>query len=81
MAKLNSPVDVSMFQSFAKQNEHQPGEPVWEVMKMMGTDLVSYVVNLRSRMNLVAEHEEIWELGIEDQSMKVAFVLHWKSSY
>ena len=44
MAKLNSPLDVTMFQAFAKKNEHQPGEPVWEVMKMMGTDLVSYVV-------------------------------------
>ena len=74
MAKLNSPLDVTMFQAFAKQNEHQPGEPVWEVMKMMGTDLVSYVVNLRSRMNQVAEHEEIWELGEEGNSMKVAFV-------
>ena len=74
MAKLNSPLDVMMFQAFAKQNEHQPGEPVWEVMKMMGTDLVSYVVNLRSRFNQVAEHEEIWELGVEDRAMKVAFV-------
>ena len=74
MAKLNSPLDVTMFQAFAKKNEHQLGEPVWEVMKMMGTDLVSYVVNLRSRMNQVAEHEEIWELGDGDQPMKVAFV-------
>ena len=74
MAKLNSPLDVTMFQAFAKQNEHHPSEPVWEVMKMMGTDLVSYVVNLRSRMNQVAEHEEIWELGEEGNSMKVAFV-------
>ena len=74
MAKLNSPLDVTMFQAFAKKNEHQPGEPVWEVMKMMGTDLVSYVVNLRTRMNQVAEHEEIWELGDGDQPIKVAFV-------
>ena len=74
MAKLNSPIDVTIFQAFAKRNEHHSGEPVWEVMKMIGTDLVSFVVNLRSRMNQVAEHEEIWELGVEDQSMKVAFV-------
>ena len=74
MAKLNSPLDVTMFQAFAKQKEHHSGEPVWEVMKMMGTDLVSYVVNLRSRMNQVAEHEGIWELGDGDQPMKVAFV-------
>lgn len=74
MAKLNSPIDVTIFQAFAKRNEHNSGEPVWEVMKMIGTDLVSFVVNLRKRMNQVAKHEEIWELGEEDQSMKVAFV-------
>lgn len=74
MAKLNSPIDVTIFQAFAKRNEHHSGEPVWEVMKMIGTDLVSFVVNLRKRMNQVAKHEEIWELGEEDQSMKIAFV-------
>ena len=74
MAKLNSPLDVTMFQAFAKKKEHHPGEPVWEVMKMMGTDLVSYVVNLRSRMNQVAECEEIWELGESTGKFKVAFV-------
>ena len=74
MAKLNSPIDVTIFQAFAKRNEHNSGEPVWEVMKMIGTDLVSFVVNLRKRMNQVAKHEEIWELGEEDQSMKIAFV-------
>ena len=79
MAKLNSPLDVTMFQAFAKQNEHQPGEPVWEVMKMMGTDLVTYVVNLRSRINQVAEYEEIWELGVEDRAMKVACSSHGSS--
>ncbi|MAK46166.1 MAG: hypothetical protein CMI24_02735 [Opitutae bacterium] len=74
MAKLNSPIDVTIFQAFAKRNEHNSGEPIWEVMKMIGTDLVSFVVNLRKRMNQVAKHEEIWELGEEDQSMKIAFV-------
>ena len=74
MAKLNSPIDVTIFQAFAKRNEHHSGEPIWEVMKMIGTDLVSFVVNLRKRMNQVAKHEEIWELGEEDQSMKIAFV-------
>lgn len=74
MSKLNSPLDVGMFQAFGKQAEHHPGEPIWEIMKMIGTDLVTYVVNLRSRMNQVAEYEEIWVLRDTDQSMKVAFV-------
>ena len=56
-------LDVSMFQAFSSQSEHHSGEPVWEMMKMIGADLVNYVTGLRSRMNQVAEVEEIWELG------------------
>lgn len=74
MAKLNSPLDVTMFQAFANKKEHLPGEPVWEVMKMMGTDLVSYVVSLRTRINQVAQQEEIWELGEDSGKFMVAFV-------
>jgi len=74
MAKLNSPLDVTMFQAFAKQKEHHPGEPVWEVMKMMGTDLVQYVIGLRGRINQVAKIEEFWDLGQGEDMFKVAFV-------
>ena len=74
MAKLNSPLDVSMFQAFSRQSEHHSGEPVWEVMKMIGADLVNYVTGLRSRMNQVEEVEEIWELGVGTEFFKVAFV-------
>lgn len=73
MAKLNSPLDVTMFQAFAKQKEHHPGEPVWEVMKMMGTDLVQYVTGLRGRINQVAKIEEFWDLGQGEDMIKVAF--------
>ncbi len=74
MAKLNSPLDVSMFQAFSRQSEHHSGEPVWEVMKMIGADLVKYVTGLRYRMNQVEEVEEIWELGVGTEFFKVAFV-------
>ena len=73
MAKLNSPLDVTMFQAFAKQKEHHSGEPVWEVMKMMGTDLVQYVNGLRGRINQVAKIEEFWDLGQGEDMIKVAF--------
>ena len=74
MAKLNSPLDVSMFQAFSRQSEHHSGEPVWEVMKMIGADLVKYVTGLRYRMNQVEEVEEIWELEVGTEFFKVAFV-------
>ena len=29
--KLNSPIDVTLLQSFAKRTEHHPGEILWEI--------------------------------------------------
>ncbi len=73
MGKLNSPLDVTLLKSFASSTEHRPGEPVWEVMKMIGTDLIDYLFNLRARIDAVAEIAEVWELGQEKDSFTVLF--------
>lgn len=62
MAKLNSPVDVTVLRRFAAQAEHKPGEPIWELMRMIGQDLVDYITSLRERLEYVAKHAEIWTL-------------------
>ncbi|PXA03639.1 hypothetical protein DDZ13_11485 [Coraliomargarita sinensis] len=62
LAKLNSPIDVTLLRRFAGQEVHQPGEPVWEIMRMIGQDLIAYISGLRERMAYIAEHAEIWEL-------------------
>lgn len=62
MAKLNSPIDVTLLRRFANQTAHAPGEPVWELMRMIGQDLIEYITSLRERLDYVAKHSEIWEL-------------------
>lgn len=62
LAKLNSPIDVTLLRRFAAQPIHKPGEPIWEVMRMIGEDLVDYITSLRERLDFVAQHAEIWEL-------------------
>ncbi len=74
MTKLNSPLDVGLLRAFAARAEHHPGEPLWEVMRIMGAELVSFVTTLRKRMNRVARSQEIWELGEAAHSFKVAFL-------
>ncbi|MGB0409444.1 MAG: MYG1 family protein [Opitutales bacterium] len=63
MARLNSPIDVTLLRRFAAQSEHKPGEPVWELMRMIGQDLVDYITRLRARLHFIAEHAELWELA------------------
>ncbi|GAA5496224.1 hypothetical protein Rhal01_02406 [Rubritalea halochordaticola] len=71
MAKLNSPIDVTMLRRFAKQDKHEPGEPIWELMKMMGSDLVEYLEGMRARMNFISEHAQVWEI---EEGFKVLFM-------
>ncbi|MFW2480054.1 MAG: MYG1 family protein, partial [Lentimonas sp.] len=61
LGKLNSPLDITILRRFGSQTEHKPGEPIWEVMRMIGQDLVDFVTGLRARLDFVAEHAEVWE--------------------
>ncbi|HAV13328.1 MAG TPA: hypothetical protein DCX06_07560 [Opitutae bacterium] len=70
LSKLNSPLDITILRRFASQTEHKPGEPIWEIMRMIGQDLVDYVTNLRTRLDFVAQHAQVWEF----QNFKALFM-------
>ena len=74
LAKLNSPIDITLLKNFADQTEHHPGEPVWEVMRMIGRDLVEFITNLRSRLNEVSQFTEVWNLKKGKDEFKVLFL-------
>lgn len=73
VGKLNSPIDITILQAFAKQTEHNPGEPIWEVMQMIGKELVEYITGLRGRIDEVSKIEEVWNLTHGDVGFKVIF--------
>ncbi len=73
VGKLNSPIDITILQRFAKQTEHNPGEPIWEVMQMIGKELIEYITGLRGRINEVSKIEEVWDLKHGDEEFKVIF--------
>lgn len=72
--QLSSPIDVTLLRRFALSNVVQPGEPVWEVMRMIGTDLVDYVRSLRARLDFIGEHCEFWDLAGGGQGFKVLYL-------
>lgn len=63
LSKLNSPVDITLLRRFAGATEHRPGEPVYEVMKMVGEDLHFYLTSMRERLDFVKNHCEWWDMG------------------
>ena len=63
MGKLNSPIDVTLIRRFAKAKLLEPGEPLWEMLSYIGEDLITYVRELRARLDFVARHAQTWEMG------------------
>ena len=63
MNKLNSPIDVTVLRRFAKAKRLEPGEPLWEILGYIGQDLLDYLRELRSRLDFIAQHAEIWNVG------------------
>ncbi|MBK1882296.1 MYG1 family protein [Luteolibacter pohnpeiensis] len=62
LAKLNSPIDITLLRRFASCSELNPGDTLWEVMRWIGEDLLFYLRNLRDRLNHIELNSEIWEL-------------------
>ncbi len=70
LGRLNSPIEISLLKRFASKSLHQPGEPIWELMKMIGEDLVDFISNLRSRLNFVAANAVVIDVPTGDASFK-----------
>jgi len=72
--KLNSPMDVTLLRRFAKSSELKPGEPLWEVMRMIGEDLISYLRDLRTRLEYIGQHAEFWTVDSGTGPFEVLFM-------
>lgn len=63
VAKLNSPIDITLMRRFALADRHEPGQALWEVMKYIGEDLIDYLTNLRLRLSDIDTQSQLWPLG------------------
>lgn len=70
MNKLNSPIDITLLRRFARASHLEAGDPLWEVMRMIGQDLIDYVQSLRARLEFIGQHSEVWEVA----NFKVLFM-------
>ncbi len=63
LAKLASPVDVTLLRRFAKSSRLVPGDVIYEMLRMTGTDLLDYVRSLRQRLDFIAGHAQLWNVA------------------
>ncbi len=74
LTKLNSPIDVTLLRRFSLAERLEPGSPLWEVMRMIGSDLLDYVQSLRTRLDFIADHAQIWDLRLGKDLVQVVFL-------
>jgi hypothetical protein len=60
--QLLSPIDITLLRRFAAATRHAPGEPLWEIMRLVGTDLLDYLRTLRARLTFIGQHAQLWPL-------------------
>jgi len=71
---LNSPIDITLLRRFALAVRLEPGDAIWEVMRMIGEDMVNYVKSLRTRLDFIGEQSEIWTLDLPSGPAQILFL-------
>ena len=74
IGKLNSPMDVTLLRRFALCSELDRESPLWQIMNMVGEDLVTYLETLRARLEFIGEHAEFWTLGTGQKTHEVLYL-------
>ena len=74
LTKLNSPIDITLLRRFALTKRIDPGQALWEVMRMIGEDLLGYVKSMRARLDFIAHHAQIWEIELAGRPAKILFL-------
>ncbi|MBX3251417.1 MAG: MYG1 family protein [Myxococcales bacterium] len=74
ISQLNSPIDVTLLRRFAARRELAPGDPLYEVMRYVGQDLLDYLRNARERIAEVRRHVVRWTLAVGDEHTEALFL-------
>lgn len=74
LARLNSPVNGTLLKRFALAARVEPGQPLWEIMRMIGEDIVGYVKSLRARLDLLARQTDLWTVELAGRPARILFL-------
>ncbi len=74
LTKLNSPIDITLLRRFAQAKRIDRGDALWEVMKMIGEDLLDYVKSMRARLDFIGAHAALWDLNLAGSPGKILFL-------
>lgn len=71
---LNSPIDITLLNRFANHSELTPDSPIYQVMCMVGEDIVNYVRSLRERLDYLKQHGQWWTIETDGDPIEALFL-------
>lgn len=74
VAQLNSPIDATLLRRFAAASLHQPGETVYDYLRLVGQDLLDYLRTVRDQLAFVARHGERWSVQAANTTIETVFL-------
>ena len=74
LGALNSPVDITLLHRFANAKELNQQSPIYQVMCMVGEDIVNYLKTLRERLNYLKLHAEYWTIETDGKPIQAMFL-------
>jgi hypothetical protein len=72
--QLTSPIDQTLMRRFGLIKKLEPGEPLWEMMKLVGQDMLDFLKTIRERVDFVAAHAEHWTMEANQETFQVVFL-------
>ena len=75
VARLNSPIDITLLRRFAAQKELSSPQTLYEVMRYIGDDLREHIESSRRRLDQVREQAAVWDVtfgGVEGRVLYLA---------
>ena len=80
LGKLKSHIDVKILRRFAASSRLEPGHLIWELMQLIGNDLLYYLRTMRERIQLLEENLHFWEMVKNGERFHAVFLPRMDSS-
>jgi hypothetical protein len=74
LSKLQSTIDVTILRRFATSQRLEPGQLIWELMQLIGNDLLYYLRTMRERIQVLEEHLHFWEMEKNGENFYAVFL-------
>ncbi len=74
VSQLNSPIDITLLRRFAAITTLAAGDPLYEFMAMVGSDLLEHLRIARSRLDFVRAHATRWSIPRGDDVIEAVFL-------